>query len=406
MYVAKGLIRKLALSYALSVLLPTLEQTLLLRACLWLGERGRNAWKAWCERVGDPVELLRDGNVGLKGLMPLIFAALRGNGVMVEDMLRTCLHTATLREGLRINAYRRILNRVLSSYVEKRIPAIVVKGAALAETVYESPSLRHSGGIEILIEDIEPSCAVNPLLSLGFSQIREGVNPAWNEIKLKHDSGLPLHLQRGLFRIPYYNMPFDDLWIRSQIQPIAGVPVRILSPADNLLHICSDAFFSRSRESLLWVFDTWFLINKYSNIDWEGLLVMARRSHLELPLSVTMGYLVEKLGAPIPLSFVERLYAAASEAGAEGRVHALSIAREGVRGNYMKMIWTNGNWCARAYMIWWLLCLSPKYLRSTKPIRRIGLLLSRYLSMWPHDLTLEIQRLLNKFRNSQFKEKE
>lgn len=393
MYATKDLVRKPALYHTLSVLLPTPEQTLLLRACLWSGEAGRKAWKAWCERVGDPIELLRSGNGSLKGLLPLIFAALRGNDVVVEETLRTCLYTATLREELRINAYRRILNRVLSVYAEKRIPAIVVEGAALADTVYESPSLRHSGGIEILIRDLEPSSAVNSLFPLGFSQLYEGVNPVWNGIKLKHDSGLPLHLHHGLFHIPYYNMPFDDLWIRSQIQPIGGVPVRILSPTDNLLHICGNAFFSRSRESLLWVFDSWFIINKYSNLDREGLLVMARRSHLELPLSVTIGYLVEKLGAPIPVLFVERLYATASETSAEGRAHALSIARGEVRTNYMKMIWMNGNWHARVYMMWWLLCLSPNYLRSTKPICRLWLLLSRCLSVQLRDPALRIRSI-------------
>jgi hypothetical protein len=344
---------------------------------LWSGEPGRKAWEEWCERVGDTVELLRDGNEGLKELLPLISAALSRNGVVVEETLQTCLRTAALREELRISTYRRILGQVLSTYAEKRIPAIVVNGAALADTVYESPSLRHSGAIEILIRDFEPLRAVSSLLSLGFSQLNE-VNSNSAEIKLKHNSGLPLNLYRSLFPVSYYDVPLDDLWARSQTQPVAEIPTRILSPTDSLMHVCGNAFFSRSRRTLLWVFDSWFIVNKHSNFDWDRLLETARRSRLELPLSVTIGYLAEKLNAPIPLSLLERLYAAASEADAEGRAYALSIVREEVKGNYIKMLLMAGSWRACSCILSWILSSPMSHLKWLRYNFRPRLL-SRYL---------------------------
>jgi hypothetical protein len=76
-------------------------------------------------------------------------------------------------------------------------------------------------------------------------------------------------------------------------------------------------------------------------------LVNTRRSHLEFPLSVTIGYLVEKPSAPI------------SE-------------RRGRRN--MKMIWTKLELARMGVyiIVWWLLCLLPNYLRSAELIYRFG----------------------------------
>jgi hypothetical protein len=377
-----------------------MEQTLLLRACLWSGEAGQQAWAAWCKCVGDPFELLRDGNERLKGLLPLIFASLRANEVVVEENLQTCLRTAYLREELRSKAYSRVLERVLSTYAKNQIPAILLKGAALSEMVYESPSLRHSGEIEILVENLDSLFTPSPMFPPGFQELNGEIHPELKEITLTHESGLPLHLYRSLFPISYYKLSFKDLWERGQIREIAGVPARILSPTDNLLHVCANAFSDKSRRSLLWVFDGWFIINKYTNLDWDELLETAQRSHLELPLSVTIGYLTEELNVPVPVSFLLRLYDAASKTNAEGRANALSVAREEVRGNYVRMFRMNGGWRARVYMANWIFCSPIDHVQWFRRNCHSRLLLSSYLSTLVNNLARR-SRLLRKNRAGQ-----
>jgi hypothetical protein len=163
--------------------------------------------------------------------------------------------------------------------------------------------------------------------------------------------------------MPFYNLSLEDIWERSQVQVVDGVPTRILSPADNLLHICGHASYCTSRESLLWVSDSWFIIDRYPDLDWDVLLDYARQSHLALQLSVTLGYLAEKLNAPVPTPFLNRSYAAASRVDTIEREAALLGAGAGIRGGIRSLLRVRGGWRARAFVVKWIFFPSPSYLR-------------------------------------------
>jgi hypothetical protein len=86
---------------------------------------------------------------------------------------------------------------------------------------------------------------------------------------------------------------------------------RILSPADNLMHICVHSFYWGSRFSIVWVCDAYFIINHYQNLDWHLVLKWARRSHIETPLLTKLAYLAEELNAPVPSAFLDHLHSSA-----------------------------------------------------------------------------------------------
>jgi hypothetical protein len=287
---------------------------------------------------------------------------------------------SSLREELRYNAYRRILAEVISFYAEKGTPAIVLRGAALADTVYELPASRHSGKIQILIGGVEPYPDEDSLVPPRFRLLQGGFSRGRSVMILKHDSGLPLHLHRRLLPATYYHIPFDRLWGRSRIQQVAGQTARTLASADNLLHVCSDAFFSRSGRSLLWVFDSLFIINRSADIDWDELLETARGSHLGLPLSVMLGYLAEKMNVAIPGPFINGLYNSASAAEARSRAYALSVAREGFKGNYIKMFLRGEDWRERLYLLIWVLSSPVSHLKWLRRNFRPRQFLSRHKS--------------------------
>jgi putative nucleotidyltransferase-like protein len=366
------------LADTLSVLLPTPEQTLLLRACLLSGQAGHQAGDAWLGKKRELGDILKEDR--LKGLFPLLFSALQRNGVEVDPAFLTVLRTASLREELRAKTYRRICREVLSAFATAGIPFVVLKGAALADTVYATPALRHSHDIDILLEEPDPSPTIRLLSSLRFAPLRQAVDPEWQDLEFIHESGLPLVLHRRLFPIPLYNTVTADLRARSQMRTIAGVAARILSPLDQLLHVCGHAASCASRESLHWVCDAWSLIKQYPDLDWDALLDCARRGHLVLPLSITLSYLAEELQAPLPSAFLERLSGVASRASTVEREVALRGARAGSRGRVTALLRLSTDWRSRVFVVKWILLPSPTYLYTMQLVPPAGWLPFYYLS--------------------------
>ena len=291
----------------LSVILPTPEDTLLLRACLTPGESGKLACEAWLKQHQNGFK-----KEAIKAFLPLLLRATQKHGVKVDAAFLTVLRTATLREELRTNTYKRICRDVFLALSDQIIPTIVLGGAALADTVYADPALRHSHDIDVLIPDVQFSRTGSLIASLRFKFVKVP-DAGSHHCEFKHVSGLPLQLHSRLFQLPCYTPPLAEIWSRSQNLLVAGVPVRTLSPADSLLYVCGHASYSGSHHALRWASDAWFIIDRYPDLHWDQLLNCARRSQLTLPLSVMLRYLTEALDAPIPPTVMAGLLASAGK---------------------------------------------------------------------------------------------
>jgi hypothetical protein len=291
--------------------LPLGEETLLLRACLYSGEEGRRAWDEarplWERQTYAVKSNVKNGRWPVTSLWPLLLAALRRNGITPDRELLTLLRTAYLREELRAKVYRRICGEALSRLAAAGIPTIVLKGAALAETVYPDPVLRHCHGIDILIRPEHRVPAAGLFSSAGFTATEAAdIGPA----RFQHRSGLPLALHSGLMARSHDSLPVAELWSRSCSQIIAGTSTGVLSPGDNLIHACLQPSLE-NRRSPRWSCDAWFIIHGFPALDWTLLWDIVRRNHLELPLSGAVRYLAEELRAPFQADFLACLRAAA-----------------------------------------------------------------------------------------------
>jgi len=374
---SRAALSKPALSEALSLLLPTAEETLLLRVCLSSRESALDAWREWRhQRNRSGKALLRNDSV--KKLRPLLFNAVQSHSLEIDKEGLTYLRTAYLKEELREAAVRRICREVLMLLEKERFAPIVLKGIALAETVYGNPVLRHCHDIDILLTDDELSRAAGFLPSLGF-RTSSAADSQSRHLRMVQESGLPLEFHSRLFEVPYYQTPVSEIRARSRSQAIAGVTAHVLAPAENLLHVCGHASYSKSRQSLRWVTDAWFIVNRHPDLDWDLLLDCARRSHLALPLSVALGYLAKDLNALIPLRFLNRLSAAAEKTDAIERQLALRGTRAAGQGSLKELFRRTTNWGERVILIRWLLFPSPRYLCWVDEIRDSRLLPFHYV---------------------------
>jgi hypothetical protein len=130
---------------------------------------------------------------------------------------------------------------------------------------------------------------------------------------------------------------------------------------------------------LWWVVDSWFIVDRCRELNWDLLLETAKRSHLALPLSVMLTYLAEELNAPIPGSFLHHLSAAACQVPSIDCELALFAARQSPRCGFRQLIRDTRNWRGRLYVIKWMLLPSASYTLWVSQLRHLWLLPLQYL---------------------------
>ena len=88
-------------------------------------------------------------------MAPLLYVHLKAAGVQLPRDVRRTLQGLVLRHR-EINRVRmRVLRDILSTYDSAGIPALVLKGAALAHLVYPEPGLRPMSDLDILVPESE-----------------------------------------------------------------------------------------------------------------------------------------------------------------------------------------------------------------------------------------------------------
>ncbi len=305
------------LERALERILPGRDETLLLRAILHRGDEAREAWEDFQGRLPDLPSLFRTDTGNRKRLSPLLLESIRENGLDADAPLRTVIKTATLREQLRSDIYRRIGGDVFDALGRRGFEFVVIRGAALAETAYAAPFLRHAHDIDVVLmpERIRDAAAV--VRELGFADAppldrAQGVD-------LRHGTELPVLLLSRLHRLPFYRGHLGDGGLRTRRVEGPGTgAMTVLDPVDALVHALGHASYSPTRSNLLWAVDAWMLIHGTPALEWSAVPARARDMRVELPLSVLLGYLARDLGAPVPPPILTELGAAHEGSGADG----------------------------------------------------------------------------------------
>lgn len=285
--------------------LPGPLQTRALRVALRLDPAAREDWERWVQATPGLKYVLGADRKGVKRILALIYHGLRRNEAGMDPETRTYLRTAYARERTRTEVVRRITRELLELFRTAGIPNLVLKGMLAAETVYPEASLRHCHDLDLWIAPADTKDAGRVLAEAGYR-----ANPDFPNV-FQHASGFPVSLQHRLFRA---GAPKDNPTPPSPSQQaeIAGVSAAVLCPEQNLAHICAHAATTGSRISPCWVADAWYLIERETVLDWNR--VIAGR-HLALPLSITLGYLADRLGAPVPRDILQQVRDRANGAG-------------------------------------------------------------------------------------------
>jgi hypothetical protein len=191
---------------------------------------------------------------------------------------------------------------------QRGIDAIILKGACLAETVYDDIALRPMHDIDILIKEGDLFVVQTVLLGMGYGP---SMRPQVADQILRHHHLVPftrpgrpsveIHATLTPKRGPCA-MDMDGFWARARRANFGGLTALTLSPEDLLLHLCLH-FSANHRFSILEIrnlCDISETIKRYNDeIDWKAFADRARGYGIGRYVYCTLRLAAELFGAQL-----------------------------------------------------------------------------------------------------------
>ena len=187
----------------------------------------------------------------------------------------------------------RQIQAVVDALEAAGIPSVLLKGPALARTVYPDPALRQSCDIDLLVRPADVLAAEGVLEGLGYvSPMKEfhvAPNVYHHQVFEPPGNGMPLELHWSLdFEL---NL-FPDGWIEEAIA--RRIPIRAddlschtLAPADHLLFLAFHNVFLDMEEQLIRVHDAALMLSELRTTDeWHSLIDRSVVHHIRIPLEL------------------------------------------------------------------------------------------------------------------------
>ncbi len=191
---------------------------------------------------------------------------------------------------------------------------ILLKGAALALTIYGDPAIRPMNDIDILIGPEHLMPVVEQMRKAGFEEhgLAQGEDVGYLHHFIFTDPNT--HVRFELHRtLPL--LPSDEAlnWFLAQTQTttIEDAPCMTLTPEAQLLHLASHAVLEHggARDALaIWFYDIDQLIRKTGDdIDWETVLLKAQQLKWEAALQEAIRLAHKLFETPIPAAWIDWL---------------------------------------------------------------------------------------------------
>jgi putative nucleotidyltransferase-like protein len=263
----------------------------------------------------------------------------------VPDDVRDGLRAASAGVVARALALAAELATILRALAGAGVACAPLRGAALAERLYDDACARPAGDIDLLVRCADLDAVETTLGALGF-------RPVDRRAGFAREFSYTLELARpGVVVEPHWTLaypPFADaldmerVWTRCRPGRVVGQPALLLSSESVLLNLCLHLIHKAPDVPLLWLLDIDRLVRREAlAIDWDELLALTRRARLERQLGAALRGVVELLGTPLPFRVLAALDVArpaaldpllVPDAGVDGRESlALLFALSGVR---------------------------------------------------------------------------
>ncbi|HEY7306067.1 MAG TPA: nucleotidyltransferase family protein [Bryobacteraceae bacterium] len=242
------------------------------------------------------------------GIVPLVHVSLSAGQAQlpesVESDLRREFHESAANMFLHAAELLRLLNRL----TERDIPALALKGPALAALLYGKLSLRTVRDLDILVDKNQVGPALDILRACGYAPVAgvEGAGPSVSGKLRKHillthqEAGFSVELHWAVADPSFaLELSFEKLWVDRQIVMVLDQPVATPGNEDALLMMCAHGT-SHCWGSLKWICDIAQAVSVQPGLDWSRILVQAHGFGCSRMLFLGLALARELCGVSLP----------------------------------------------------------------------------------------------------------
>jgi hypothetical protein len=276
---------------------------------------------------------------GISGLLWQVLHLRADRPAGFIEQLSGRVHADIAREAVRA----RDLSAVTRALEERQIPALLIKGAALAYTCYPHPWLRPRTDTDILVprESVDAAAAV--FLSLGYypsAAISTGELVSHQiayERRGQHGVShvIDLHWKIVNPHVLADVLPFAEVWADARVVTRDTLVARVPSPVWCLLIACVHRLaHHQDQERLVWLHDMNLLARQFTRDDWTTFVALAHTHGISAVCAHGLEAASRLLGMPIPETVTAALNTdqTVEPSGAyTGRRRKLDVLRDDLR---------------------------------------------------------------------------
>jgi hypothetical protein len=333
-----------------------------------------------------------------EGVGPLVYWVLSrlGKFSSVPQSARNSLHSMYAITWRQTQKIIKELEVVAHLYDQADIPAVVLKGACFALTIYPDIGLRQMGDLDLLVQKSKLTEAVRIAKTLGYMDTLPEASPGLSDI-LSHaiclqktgQQAITLEIHNSLVadKSFTYAVPVDWFW--EQTEPLIASSsqvrfegLRMLTPTAQALYAAAHAMLQHGGRNtpLRWYYDLDQLIRFYAErMDWDLLLSQARIFEWGSALDAALYHTQLYFDTPIPDNV------RASLSGVTDRHQPLIKLLQTQPATHIleecqKLLSLNGY--GRFRLVLALVAPSPAYMRSRYQLKSVWALPAYYLYRW------------------------
>lgn len=217
--------------------------------------------------------------------------------------------------------------RALEALAAVGVRALVLKGTALAYTVYRHPSLRSRNDTDVLVRPGDRETARAALESIGYRAtnycdgdvlFRQYELQRRDEFGCTHAFDIHWGLSTQVLFADLFN--FDELDRNAVPIPPLGDNARAPGAVDALLLACiHPAMHHQNEERLIWLYDVHLLAARLSATDWDRLADIAASKSVAAICRQALERAAARFGTPVPPVALHRLTLAAARGEASAQ---------------------------------------------------------------------------------------